>query len=238
MPSAGLFQRLRDGAGPLWTGFVEHRFVLGIADGTLPAPAFRRYLTQDYLFLIQFARAYALAGYKAGTVADLHAASAGFAAILGELPLHVAFCAGWGVGEPEMAAEPEAVETVAYTRFVLDCGSSGDMLDLYAALAPCVLGYAEIGERLGRGADGNPYAAWLGTYDGADYQVSAAAMSDTLDRLWAERGGENRITALQRIFDKAVRLETAFWAMGWDAGVGHGTDPGLGCAAPREEAPR
>ncbi len=233
-----LFQRLRDGAGPLWTGFVEHRFVLGIADGTLPVPAFRRYLTQDYLFLIQFARAYALAGYKAATVTDLRAASAGFAAILGELPLHVAFCAGWGIGEAAMAAEPEAMETVAYTRFVLDCGSSGDMLDLYAALAPCVLGYAEIGQRLGHGADGNSYAAWTRTYAGPEYQAAATVTADTLDRLWAERGGENRIAGLQRTFDTAVRLETAFWAMGWDAGVGHGTDPGLGCAASNEEASR
>ena len=31
----------------------------GLGDGTLPIPAFRRYLTQDHLFLIQFARAYA-----------------------------------------------------------------------------------------------------------------------------------------------------------------------------------
>ena len=37
-----------------------------------------------------------------------------------------------------MAAEPEALETVAYTRFVLDRGLAGDRLDLEVALAPCV----------------------------------------------------------------------------------------------------
>ena len=215
-----LFQRLRTGAGPLWTGFVGHPFVLGLRDGSLPQPAFRRYLTQDYLFLIQFARAYALVGFKATTVADLHAASAGFAAILAELPLHVAYCAAWGLTEADMAAQPEALETVAYTRFVLDCGAQGDVLDLYAALAPCVLGYAAIGEALGplRTHD-NPYAAWIDTYAGSDYQQAAAAMVLTLDRLWAERGGENRLAALQRTFDTAVRLETEFWAMGWAAGT-------------------
>lgn len=34
---------------------------LELGDGTLPDAAFRMYLVQDYLFLIQFARAYALA---------------------------------------------------------------------------------------------------------------------------------------------------------------------------------
>ena len=216
MTGDGAFERLRGGTGALWTGFTGHPFVRGLGDGTLPAPAFRRYLTQDYLFLIQFARAYALAGYKASRPTDLRAASEGFAAILGELPLHVSYCAGWGLDEPAMAAEPEALETVAYTRFVLDCGAAGDLLDLYAALAPCVLGYAEIGLGLNTGrAVGNPYASWIATYAGPDYQAAAAATCGTLDRLWAERGGDARAAALQATFDTAVRLETSFWEMGW-----------------------
>jgi len=225
MTGGGAFERLRGGTGALWTGFTGHPFVRGLGDGTLPAPAFRRYLTQDYLFLIQFARAYALAGYKASRPADLRAASGGFAAILGELPLHVSYCAGWGLDEPAMAAEPEALETVAYTRFVLDCGAAGDLLDLYAALAPCVLGYAEIGQALaaGQAADDpqrNPYASWIATYAGPDYQAAAAATCGTLDRLWAERGGDARAAALQATFDTAVRLETSFWEMGWrEAGI-------------------
>lgn len=216
MMEPGPFERLRDGAGPLWTEFTGHPFVRGLGDGTLPTAAFRRYLTQDYLFLIQFARAYALAGYKAQSLADLRAASGGFAAILGELPLHVSFCAGWGLDEAGMSAEPEALETVAYTRFVLDCGAAGDILDLYAALAPCVLGYAEIGTLLAaRPVPGNPYAAWIATYAGPDYQAAAGATRDTLTRLWAERGGDARAAALQATFNTAVRLETAFWSMGW-----------------------
>ncbi len=214
----GLFVRLRCGAGPLWTEFTGHPFVRGLGDGTLPTPAFRRYLTQDYLFLIQFARAYALAGFKAGRLADLRAASAGFAAILDELPLHVSYCAGWGLDEVGMATEPEALETIADTRFVLDCGAAGDLLDLYAALAPCVLGYAEIGSRLAADqAPGNPYAPWVTTYAGPDYETAANTTRGMLDRLWAERGGEVRAAALQATFDTAVRLETAFWDMGWRA---------------------
>ena len=216
MTDTSPFDRLRHGAGPFWSEFTGHPFVRGLGDGTLPTPAFRRYLTQDYLFLIQFARAYALAGYKAQRLADLRAASDGCAAILGELPLHVSFCAGWDLDEAGMAAEPEALETVAYTRFVLDCGAAGDLLDLYAALAPCVLGYAEIGLQLAaRPIPGNPYAAWIATYAGPDYQAAAGTTRNTLARLWAERGGDARAAALQETFSTAVRLETAFWNMGW-----------------------
>lgn len=128
----------------------------GLADGTLPQAAFRRYLTQDYLFLTHFVRAYALAGYKSTQLDDLQAAASGMAALLPEMRLHVAYCAEWGLSEAEMAAEPEVVETVAYTRFVLERGTAGDLLDLHVALAPCVLGYAEIGAMLGTAADRQP----------------------------------------------------------------------------------
>lgn len=217
---AELFGRLRQGAGPLWTRYVDHPFVRGLADGTLPQAAFRRYLTQDYLFLIHFVRATALAGYKSTRLEDLHAAAAGMTALLAEMRLHVTYCAEWGLSEPEMAAEPEAVETVAYTRFVLDRGMAGDLLDLHVALAPCVLGYAEIGNALEHQATvGNRYAPWITSYAGDEYRQAARAAETTLSRVGARSGADARFPDLQASFDTAVRLETAFWDMGWRAGL-------------------
>ncbi len=214
----GLFGQLRRNAAGHWRDYVEHPFVRALGDGTLPAAAFRRYLTQDYLFLIQFARAYALAGYKSASVADLRAAAAGLGAIVDvEMKLHVAYCADWGLSEAEMEAEPEAMETIAYTRFVLDRGLAGDLLDLHVALAPCIIGYAEIGERLAAraGVGGHPYQAWIAAYAGPEYQAAAVAATDTLDRLAASRGAESRYAELAATFVTATRLEAAFWDIGW-----------------------
>ncbi|VEA98935.1 thiaminase II [Klebsiella pneumoniae] len=55
--------------------------------GTLAENAFRRYLTQDYLFLIHFARSYALLVSKLRTLPEMRAAAASMNAILNELPL-------------------------------------------------------------------------------------------------------------------------------------------------------
>lgn len=68
-----LFERLKGAAGASdeWHAYVAHPFVAGLIDGTLPKPCFQRYLVQDYLFLIHFARAFALAAYKSDTLADL-----------------------------------------------------------------------------------------------------------------------------------------------------------------------
>jgi thiaminase (transcriptional activator TenA) len=149
MAADGLIQRLIDAASEEWTGYTDHAFVRGMADGSLPQAAFRHYLAQDYLFLIHFARAYALAVYKGQSLADMRAAHAGLKAILDvEMDLHVGLCGSWGISPAELEAAPEAKATMAYTRYVLETGLRGDLLDLHVALAPCVIGYGEIARRI------------------------------------------------------------------------------------------
>lgn len=214
-----LFDRLRQACAAEWQAYTEHRFVTGLADGSLPGPCFRRYLTQDYLFLIHFARAYGLAAFKGETLADVRAAAAGLSAIVDrEMQLHVAYCESWGLSEASMAAAAEADATIAYTRFVLDKGLAGDLLDLQTALAPCVIGYAEIGAALASASttrlDGNPYRAWIETYAAEDYQQVAHAHARQMDALADRRGGEARLPALTLTFRQATRLEAGFWQMG------------------------
>src|SRR5258708_5784355 len=160
------FRRLRTAAGAAWPAYTRHEFVLRLATGELPEAAFRRYLVQDYRFLLHFARAWGLAVYKSDTLAEMRRAQALVAATLEtEIGLHIEYCRGWGLSEAAMVEEPEALETIAYTRFVLDRGLAGDRLDLEVALAPCVGGYAEIAaERMADPATRrgrNPYREWL-----------------------------------------------------------------------------
>ena len=218
MPAA-LFSRLTAAAGPAWTAYTRHPFVLQLATGDLPEAAFRRYLVQDYLFLLHFARAWGLAVYKSDTLAEMRRAQRLVAATLDvEIGLHIEYCCGWGLSEADLAGEPEALETVAYTRFVLDRGLAGDRLDLEVALAPCVVGYADIAtERLADPAtrrDGNPYREWLEMYASDEYQSLAREAAGALDDQFAVRGGEGRFSALAANFVAASRLEADFWQMG------------------------
>jgi len=139
------FERLKTVASAEWRAYTEHPFTTAMADGTLTEAAFRHYLVQDYLFLIEFARAYALAVYKSRQLADMREAASGLSAILDvEMNLHVKLCAGWGLSPSNLEQAPPAAEMLAYTRYVLDAGMRGDLLTLRVALAPCVVGYAEI----------------------------------------------------------------------------------------------
>lgn len=214
------FERLKTAASAEWRAYTGHPFTDAMADGSLPEAAFRHYLVQDYLFLIEFARAYALAIYKSPDLADMRESAAGLSAILDvEMDLHVKLCAGWGLSPDDLEHAPPAVEMLAYTRYVLDAGMRGDLLALKVALAPCVIGYAEIAERLaakpGALAAKNPYSVWIKEYAGAPYQEVAANARAQLENLADRYSTPAREPELIAIFAEATRLEADFWEMGW-----------------------
>ncbi|AWB35877.1 thiaminase II [Orrella marina] len=217
------FDALVQGCLSDWRAYCQHDFVRQLGEGTLHPEAFRHYLRQDYLFLVHFARAWGLAVYKSRDMNELRQSLDSLKAIVDlEMGLHIEYCAQWGIGEQELAQLPEARETVAYTRYVLDAGNRGDLLDLHVALAPCLIGYAEIAKWLVaqsftvRG-DANPYEAWISMYISPEFQAAAQVERDWMDQKLAKQAPE-RFDALAVTFREATRLEVDFWQMGLNAG--------------------
>ena len=216
------FAHWRAGAAAAWQDYTHHAFVEGLGDGSLPRTAFLHYLIQDYVYLVHYARAWSLAVVKAETLEEMKICARTVDALVNhEMSLHVETCAAEGIDEATLFAAPEAVENLAYTRFVMDAGVQGDFLDLMAALAPCVMGYGEIGLRLaGSKAPDTPYAAWIATYADPKYQAVCARVGAMIDAAVARRVGDlsksPRAAALQDRFTKATNLEVGFWQMGLD----------------------
>lgn len=211
----------RASAGARWPAYTRHAFVEGLRDGTLPRAAFLHYLKQDYVFLIHFSRAWALAVVKSGSLDEMKAAAGTVDALVNtEMQLHVQTCATEGITEQELFATAEAPENMAYTRYVMDAGLSGDFLDLMAALAPCVLGYGEIGaDLIASHSPDTAYLDWINTYGGQDYQALCRDVGQMIDDAVAARIGPSpqtspRWASLQTRFDTATTLEARFWDMG------------------------
>ena len=219
-----LFADLKKAIGTEWTDYTEHEFVRKLGEGTLPLPVFQDYLVQDYHFLVQFARANALAAYKSRNLADIKDATGALQAIVHETELHRRLTARWGIMEEELDAAAEKQTTVAYTRYVLDTGMSGDLLDMHVALSPCSIGYAEIGAALEpqrtRALDAgeeHPYGEWIAEYSGTEFQTAAQAATERLDALTAGGVTAERFDSLVEIFRAATRLEAAFWQQALDS---------------------
>jgi thiaminase/transcriptional activator TenA len=219
------FQIMRANCLDQWLVYTEHAFVQGLADGSLPDAAFLHYMVQDYVYLVHYARAWALGVVKAETHEEMRLCSATVDSIINhEFSLHITACTERGIAEASLFNASEDLENVAYTRYVLDSGLQGDFLDLILALAPCAFGYGEIGLRLKQSLKpGNPYEKWINTYAGDAFQSVCVDVGKLIDeaiirRIGAAPSDSPRWPKLQARFTKAVELETSFWAMGLRAG--------------------
>jgi thiaminase/transcriptional activator TenA len=208
---------LRRGADPIWEAQHRHRFVRGIADGTLAVEPFERFVRQDYVYLVDYARLMALGVARAPDVKTMRRFAELTQAILGqEMELHRAFAREFGITEAQLAAEQPAPLTRAYTNFLLRTAALGDFGELAAALLPCMWGYAEIGQRLAAGpqpAD-ERYRRWIQTYAAPEFDELAGWCRDLVDRLAAETGDAGR-ERMRRAFLACSRHELAFWDVGF-----------------------
>lgn len=221
---SAVFASLRAQTSETWRTYVEHEFVKTMGDGTLPRTAFLHYLKQDYLFLVHFARAWALAVFKSDRIDEMRTAAMTVHALIhDEMQLHIETCAAAGIPEVTLATTVEEPENLAYTRFVIDMGMRGDLLDLLVALSPCVFGYGDIGTRLAAETHGppcdHPYKEWIETYAGRDYQSVCVDIGALLENVAKRLIGPEAMQSprwpnLLHTFESASRLEAAFWGMG------------------------
>ena len=217
-------QTLRRAADDVWRAQHEHPFVLGVADGTLAVERFARYVRQDYLFLVEYARLLALGAARAPDLETMRRFAELAQAILGEeMELHRAFAREFGISEADLERERAAPVTRAYTDFLVRTAALGSFAELAAALLPCMWGYAEIGARLAERPEPSPeprYARWIETYAAADFQDLAAWCRGLVDRLAAAAGDDER-ERMRRAFLLSSEHELAFW----DVGLTSTSDP-------------
>jgi thiaminase/transcriptional activator TenA len=205
--------QLRAGADALWQAQHDHPTVRGIGDGSLPPEAFARYVRQDYLFLIDYARLLALGAARAPDLATMRRFAELAQAILGdEMELHRAFAAELGISEAQLEAEQPDSETALYTDFLVRTAATADFAELAAALLPCMWGYAEIGQRLAQGPlpSDERYARWIETYAAPEFGALAEWCRGLVDRL-AEESGDATRERMRQAFETCSRYELGFW---------------------------
>lgn len=222
MSGASFTGPMRIKAAEIWRRELEHPFVRGLGDGSLPVDKFRFYLEQDYLFLIEYCRVFALASAKARELETMNL----FAGLLGdtlktEMQLHRQYCQRLGIEPSALEAAQAAPITHAYTRHLLTAAYAGTITEIAAAVLPCQLGYAEISTALARGDSGGGnsfYAEWIATYTSPEFIEGAQRLVDLLDSL--AQGLPNRETDhLENLFLTSSRYEYLFWEMSWTKAV-------------------
>ena len=85
-------ERLLNVSKEIWEAYHEHPFVKGIADGSLDKEKFKYYMIQDYLYLIDYTKVFALGAAKAKDLSAMKLFAGYTHAILdGEMDIHRAY---------------------------------------------------------------------------------------------------------------------------------------------------
>ena len=214
--------KLHEAAAPIWAKCLAHPFVAGIGDGSLPAEKFRYFMLQDYLYLFDYARVFALGVAKARDPELMRAFAANVDATLnGEMNLHRAYMKRLGITEEQVLSVRPALDNLSYTNYMLSVAYTGTPVEIVAAILACSWSYAEIGQALARvpGALEHPfYGEWIQSYAGEEYAAVNAGLIDLMNRLGREAGPE-QLQRLTEIFCNCSRYELGFWDMAWEMRV-------------------
>lgn len=210
--------RLHKSAGPIWAGFHAHPFVRGIGDGILDVERFRYFMIQDYLYLFEYARVFALGVAKAKNPAHMRRFAKSVEAVLnGEMTIHKAYMKRLDIDEREAETARPALANISYTNYMLSVGFAGDVAAITAAILACSWSYAEIGLRLNEipGAVQHPlYGEWISGYCSDAYQEENNTLIDLMNML-AEGRSERELAYLEEVFLNCSRYEAQFWDMAW-----------------------
>ncbi|MED3980756.1 thiaminase II [Priestia megaterium] len=210
-------ERLYEKLQPIWSQNHNHPFVQGMGDGTLEKEKFRFYMIQDYLYLIDYAKLFAIGAMKA---TDLQTMGK-FAALLDstlneEMSLHREYAKKFEISEKELEKAQPSPTTLAYTHYMLHVGQSGTLAELVAALLPCMWSYWEIGKELSEkpGANNEFYREWIEMYSSEEFGELATWCINLFDVLTEDKS-EAELEKLEEIFLNTTRFEYMFWDMAY-----------------------
>ncbi|MCM3569546.1 thiaminase II [Neobacillus mesonae] len=215
-------QRLFENVQGIWEKTHQHPFVAGLGTGELPVESFIRYMKQDYVYLIDYSKMFALGAVKATDVETM----AAFAKLLdetlnGEMDLHRQYAGRFGITTQELEETKPMPNNLAYTSYMLKVAQNGSLEELISALLPCMWSYWEIGKLLAEtypnSIDHPMYGEWVKMYSSDEYGALALWLIDILDRL-TDGKPERELAVLEEHFLTTSRFEYMFWDMAYEGG--------------------
>ena len=168
----------------IFAAILAHPFLTGLTDGSLDEGAFAQYVAQDVHYLRDYARALAIVGAKAPTLADTAMFARHAAEVFDvELALHSTLLPELGLEPASLGATPPTPTTQAYTSYLLATVYAGSFADGLAAVLPCYWIYAEVGAALlAKGSSDRRYQRWIDSYGGDEFAATVAQVLELTDR--------------------------------------------------------
>ncbi|MBD49213.1 MAG: thiaminase II [Gemmatimonadetes bacterium] len=196
----------------VYDAILEHPFLIGMQDGSLPPDIFAFYVVQDTRYLQAFADALTTAAAKAPDRAWAKQLTADAQDSLEEeRRLHKEIFARLGISEAEATKIDSTPDAFAYANFLIVTAERRPFAEAIAALLPCYWIYWEVGKTLQAKGSPNPlYQAWIGTYIAPGYAAAVTAVIQMVNSVAATAGARTR-ERMHEHFRRSSDYEWLFW---------------------------
>jgi thiaminase/transcriptional activator TenA len=200
-----IFKKMCDAAHDIINKIHNQPFNRELSQGTLPQEKFIDYLSQDALYLSDFAKALAITAARISNNAQFQEfIQFSLEAIQAERSLHAKY-----IGT--MPTQEQSPACFMYTNYLLRMASLASVEEALASLLPCFWVYREVGMTIARNQRANnPYHEWIALYSSEQFDSSvrsAIAITSELGNAASEPAKEKMISA----FVRSTQLEWLFW---------------------------
>jgi thiaminase/transcriptional activator TenA len=194
----------------IYTNILNCDFNKELASGLLKKQAFERYMQQDSLYLVDFAKALAITATKSQNLKHfsqlLHLADG---ALIAEKELHNYYF-------KEFNIKPTSIKNnacIAYTNFLLTTAYANSYEESLIALLPCFYIYREVGNSIKKQSPSiNPYSMWIDTYSGTEFFDAVNIMLNiTQQTVLNISPNSTKGIRLLELFRLSSKLELFFW---------------------------
>lgn len=200
----------------IWDACLNHPFVRGMGDGSLDLEKFKHWVKQDYVYLIEYARLFAIGTAKAHDLETMNSFAKGLDGVLFmEMDLHKSYAKTFGISIEDLEKTENSAINTAYTSYMLNKAQAGGVENVAAALLACSWCYSYIGLNLAQkpGAlENENYGSWIEMYSSDDFtDLNDNAMA-LINKLAAGKP-ERELEILEDIVVKTGMFELMFWDM-------------------------
>lgn len=212
-------ERLLETTKEIWESYNTHPFVMGIQNGDLEKDKFRYYIMQDFLYLKDYAKTFAVGVAKAKSVETANLFAKYIAVMNGELDVHSGYMGKLHVTQEEIDNMKPSLDNLSYTSYMLRVAYEEGEAEILAAILSCAYSYEVIAKKIVMNAPNSVnddfYGDWISGYASEEYAADNAVLLETLDALTVHYT-ESQIRHLVDIFVACSRHELAFWQMSWE----------------------
>lgn len=214
-----LLERIVDDSIPIWDECARTPFVKEITSGTIADEKVLKYIVEDTLYLLEYAKCFAYQITKCKTLEEIRY----FYDILGfvnesETSVRRAFIKGHGLSDFQVETKTPDAVCKAYTDFMLDCCKDGNLKEGLMSILPCMLSYQYIFQKMYRENPCIPktkYAEILAFYICDEYAALAKEWKCFAEKICGELSAQEE-KRLTEIFRTSSEHELKFWKMSYE----------------------